>query len=586
MSELLSATATLGEAMTANITVDAADELARNLPYAKYMVFGGDGFEEARESSLLRINADITRGTPVADYAATLDDDRFDGKAVSYIGLSADGEKLVCRADFAPVTKECGVPLVAKISVFLSIGDSSDKVFAGGDDPLVRFLLGAFPIGGNVYAAAGFTDAPNGYLSADFPHGDPAAATILFGSDGLKIETQVDAAAKDAIIFMDGKPALRANLRENARSETLIIPSATVFGDLCADIAYEYAQSVMYCSCGSTNHPDAMLVRAPERATKLKNALGFSVGKGAEIKTDETGEFAAIGGDGEIMLISGAGGLPKREFSVPRDRGDDFAVCRGGYLVRIGEKITVFDLSGGATEYDLPGGEKNAVVRDGNYFHFARLSGSAVERFLLSSGTVSALPSLSVGADAKLFCSLFRIGVASSDGCRLFNRSAGVGTEFDFFRLPRLEELVSRAGGAENIEIRGELAVLKENGSTVVACVRDDSEFTLPSGAEAVPFGDWVVYDGGVMLFDRGKRKLRSVSGFCGGDIVAAGRVGDHLITVDKDGFGAAHYLSGGKTFLYCPTATAGDELRVGIRVKKDPLAGKEKAKVTVKLNW
>ncbi len=579
----LQASVESGGAQSGGITVDASREIGRNLPYAKYIVFGGDGFSAVKETGVTKINTDVTRGAVRADYSAFLDADEYDGSTVSSVSLSADGETFVCTAEFAPVIKKSGVPLAATFSVVLSTADGSDNLLCGGDNPLSAFLLGARPLGDEVYAVAGDFDAPNGFSVINASGGERVSATLVFTDGGLSVVTEVPASAKDATVFIGGSPVLRTVLRGD-EAETLIIPSTTVMGDLCADIDIANAKSVVYCTCGSVNHSDAVLVRAPEKAFGLKNALGFYAGKGAQIKTDETGTYAAIGGDKEIMLISADGGLPKCEYSVARESGDDFAVCHGGSIVRIGEKVTVFDLSGAETEYDLSRGEQNAVVRDGNRLHFARLIGTEIERFLLDGGNVTRLPSLQTGADAKLFCSLFRIGVASESGCYLFNASAGASTEFEYFRLERLETLVSRAGGTDKLRLGGELAVFDENGETTAACVRSGDEFALGKSVPVLPFGDCAVYgdaeNGGVMLFDRGKRVLRSVSGYGGKGAASAGRVGDFLLCVSDDGLVSAHYLSGGGAFVYCPSAAAGDKLRVGVRAGKDTFSDREKIKV------
>ena len=569
------------------VSLDIARELKDNLPYAKYIVFGGGNFTVAREAVLTEINSDVTRGELYARYSAGLGADEFGGEKVDFIGLSADGENLVCKAEFPPAAVQAGKPFTAEISVYLGVADDSDKVLCGGDNPLVRFLLGSRALPSDAFAAEGDCDAYNEFLSRDFPCENKLPASAKFVSGGVEVSAQVSPDANEVCLFFGESPALRTYLH-GTETETLMIPSAEVFSDGCADVSVSGAEKLVYCAGANGNYADAVLVKTPDKIYRLKNALGFYAGRGAEIKTDEQGMFAAIGGKREIMLISGESGLPKYLFSVSREDGEDFAVCSGGCLFKIGEKITLCRADGTSVEYGVSGGEDNAVSRDGNAFHFARLLGGRVDRFLLGfDGEATELPSLSFGGDVKLFRNLFRIGVCSDEKCYILSRYAGESSEFEFFRSRRLEEIANRAGGVSNVRLGGGLALLTENGQTVAAAVDAESEFIAGGEKEdAVLFGDYIAFrsEGGageeIKVFDRGKRVLRDVRGYEDGKITGAGRVGDYLLALSGDGKAEIYYGKSGGAFAYCPSAAAGEKVRLGVRARVSGIAGKEKVNV------
>lgn len=552
--------------------------LKDNLPYAKYIVFGGGETFIAKKATTEAVNADICRGGDLrAEYSAALGADECIGETIDFIGLSADGSALACRADIAPVIKESGKPLSASVSVTLNVSEDSDKVLCGGENPVIKFLLGAASLSDNVCAADGDADFYNEYYSRDFLQDNTHSALLSFGTDGITFETQASAQKNETVVFVGGAPALRTYLHGSG-TEMLAASGLLVSGDGCAPLPLGKPEKLVRCSSGSQNFADASIVRVPKKLFEIQNALGFFVGAGAEIKTDELGEFAAIGGKREITFIRGGKSMPEYLFSVPRESGDDFAVCRGGYLLRIGEKTTVFDVSGSGTEYDVSRGESNAATNVGGAVYLARASGGKIERFLLARGEVTALPTVELGGKIGLFRSMSRIGAVSNGACYLFNGYAGVDTDVENFRSPRLESLVSRAGGADKITLGDGVAEFSENGKTVLAAIWEDDEFSI--GGEATLFGDFAVGGGKIVFFDRGNRALGFSDGFDVKDVTGACKLGDFFVFLFGDGAVKTYYAESGGAFIYCPSAAAGASLTVGVRCRTDALAGKTTARV------
>lgn len=203
-----------GKTLTAsNEVTGIAAALAQRKKYGAYVLLDGADGVRSQPAEVTEMNCD-PRSQPYVTKTAT-----FSGDAYTFdsVGLSPDGIVPVNAAFVGKTVKAEGAQAVVSVTICLE-WEKNDASFCGGDNPLVRFLLGEGDLG-DFRLASGRNFSPVGEFVRD--DGNFFAETqpqVTLDESGITLEAAFASEVYEAVALLDGVPVLRAGLR-NANLE-------------------------------------------------------------------------------------------------------------------------------------------------------------------------------------------------------------------------------------------------------------------------------------------------------------------------------------------------------------------------------
>ncbi|MDR2201646.1 MAG: hypothetical protein LBP26_02615 [Clostridiales bacterium] len=542
-----------------NAVLNVKSALSQNLAYAKYVVMGGGGggAAAAKTAVLTDVNASVTRGKLFARYTAALAPDECAGAEFSFFGLSADAQTLFNRADFPPLIKEEGKELSVSITVWIELSEGAAGRLFGGDNPLVRFLLGEKPLPDQIECVRGTCDALNAPHNRALAPSAYYPASAVFNSESLTLTAAVPASVPEVIITAGRVPVLRAFVRENRVGQTLY--TAAVNADRTVSLPCADAASVVSVTgSDGTFYPDARLFHGAGRLFKTADKVSFNAGRGAEFSGDYLCEYAAVSMRNELMTMRADADGPKTSYRVVYG-GGGFMTCAGGYLALFGDNLQIYGPDGAKTEYPAAsGGAQNVIVNEGNVFHYVTASpGGKVCRYKIANGAVTLLDAAERGQGVKIFRAGFLIGIYGAGVCHLAS-AAGVNGP----KSAALADVLDSCGEIESVTFGDDCALVKTAVGEFDKLVTFDGGDILEVAKAPVTVsrGGLFVIGGAVKRlaeFNRSTRALAIAPGDLDTpDIKDACALGRDLLVLTADGAVDTYYRSRNGAYLFCPNFT------------------------------
>ncbi len=337
-----------GEKLAASANPCAiASALKEGRLYGKYMILNCSDKRRVIETTLSDCNFDPS-AKPFAERTAAVQSGSF---TLLSAALSSDGEKADVEAVFQNgFQKQAGIPLVVSLTVSLQI-DGDCAAFVGGDNPLIKWLLGETAIAnpkiafGRSYSPLHTAPASSGeYLQI-------VSADVEITDSGAEFSAVTQEKVFDAVLFLDGTPALRA--LPAADSARIAIASATVpahgtvtlGGDVIAVTDVTYNESPL--SAYEVSFDDGGLGGAVQ--TDLR------VGENSVFACDLTGNIAAVGG-GEATLMRIVGGKVRvtGQRRITGEARMTRLTCDGCLFCMKGTELTRIDGRGDESKIVLP----------------------------------------------------------------------------------------------------------------------------------------------------------------------------------------------------------------------------------------
>ncbi|MDR0426426.1 MAG: hypothetical protein LBH24_04550, partial [Clostridiales bacterium] len=566
-------------------------------PFAAYIALGAaDAVKAVLPTALAFFNADPLAGGLYAVFEAAADDAQLaPGETLDFACFCADaaGDAPVNRAAFDPVQKKAGERLSVTGTLFLSPQNDGVCLTGGGENPLVRALLGIDPLDLNGFTlCAGTNSHPNAVMRRGggflFP---PAACAAALSAGALTLTGETPQPQYESVVLYHGRPVLRSRFLEsgNAPVRTVLL-SAVGHGVLGADAIG--GLNVTRGSQPVTNYTVYPLLKGlTEDAPVLYPA---ALPKNCRLLPEPGGGFAALIGDHDLTIVTVLGGA----FSV-RHRQN----VRAALAALTTDGALFFLDGGGAGHALLPDGggyasaalplldnaEQLAAVRSGAGYLLGVVRAGVFQAYLYGGGTA-----VKLGAEAAApadFC-LF-----AHDAVYLcaFSASAGYAAAFnasgEFSALKqRLSAFFVTGGFVPEVMGYGGLCVVGDETGRYAA------DFETGAIVEAADKTVCLIRDaalffgaGPVGVFASGKTGggLTALEAdFSAADAYAAATLGDYVLILRRDGGAALVYAVREGRGLYCPGLSGGAVSATAV-LRKNPMAGYlfTRATFTVALN-
>lgn len=332
--------------LTSNGAIDA---LKNGRRYGQYMILSCSDAVRVEKCALTDALFD-PRGKMFAERTTTVESGSF---TLLSAALSADGITEDVKVTFGEgFVKQAGVPL--NVSVTVSLSAKKDcAVLTGGDNPLVRWLLGEDEIK-SAYLAFGYSYSPldNAPLMPD-ELDNYLRAEMNIDESGIYFTAESLDKFADVLLLVNGKPALRA-LPAAANAKTAVkettVPSSEAITMSEAVIS---VLSVTYGGSPLLSYEVSRSIRNCNSPVKTE----FKVGEQSHFVSDLCGNVAAVS-DGEATLFRFTGGR-LRAIGQMRVNGDKNSVRMTGdgclfYLS--GSSLVRADADGAETVTPLPSG--------------------------------------------------------------------------------------------------------------------------------------------------------------------------------------------------------------------------------------
>ena len=324
-----------------------------------------------KQCELYDFNYDISKGTLFVKKYMELQPGEFDGEVITEAGfISSVGELVNYVAIPGGITKPEGEGLVIIGTLLLELSADLSGELCGGDNPLVKLLLGEAS-----------------HLSTHFSLevGKEALAMQKRVEQGkLKIEAPLPQQSdfRRAAIAAGGRPCVyfdAAKLEAASISESVPVS----FANGGAAVEGEGLASVSAVYMGGASVPFSAKAIPSGRADVLKNPFQVTVKAGEEITFSPNGRFMAVFGKDILSVYEVDEGLRQLDFSflnfaysdlikaLPDDDGNLFALIskppyvrvlqnEGGTLHPCGQPV---EFPGGITEFGLSQHGGNVYVK-------------------------------------------------------------------------------------------------------------------------------------------------------------------------------------------------------------------------------
>lgn len=390
-----------------NEVTGIAEALAAGQRYSKFILLKTDAGDLPFAAELTDMNTD-PRSRPFVTKTVCVTEGEFTLKAA---GLSYDGKSTVNIAVFeGGLKKEAADRLTVSVTLYLE-WDKADATFCGGDNPLVRFLLGEGDLG-EFTMGFGTNLAPLSEIrrtTGDFRATAPAEVKIDAG--GITVSAVSKYETEEAVVMMDGTPVLRAltyktdlhTLTGSGRTDSagklnVGLNVAQVFNPVCDGVPItDYRLYRVYNSAGKP-------VPLPYKVSPLSRFEGDGDCKRAAAVSGREAAVFEIK-DGEVCPVRQVRVDGLQELTRLTIDGSLFDFTSKG-LKRSGAdgKIEIYDLR-------LPD-DWQVACRPSGGWHAALRYGRTVKRCLLSGGKIAELESFTLSGNEAYYMGKF-------DGVRL-----------------------------------------------------------------------------------------------------------------------------------------------------------------------
>ena len=594
-----------------NETYDVTEALTAGLPFGAYIAAGtggatvGDkptpamsGIACVKATELAEYNTDPESGETFAAFTARLtDDDLAEGRTVGAAGLShsATGAPLADFAAFTAVTKTRGEDIVIKAEIRL-VTDGDTIKFTGGDNALVRALLGIDGLGNATFELAHGT---NYHETAIMPRStggitERTEASVTIDADGLTFSGAFTSSPYEIMLLMNGAVVMRGFVKTGAHVEKC---TATLRENFSAEVAGKHVVSVLnILSGGEPVGSEYDFPRAGNLTSDCPQIIRGKLGKNARFLSESTGRYFAVRTDKDVTVYGASGGSFTPLYKLAITDGVTELLSDGGLMVANGRLCRYKLGSDGAVARVVYDGIANAT----DVAAVVDSSGKA-NFMLVDGGAVTYRRETADGATEN-------IAVADAADDYILGRS---GKNTVYYASKTQSKYIAYCYGGKNTavesrlrsSISGSIYNLLDRGDqwVKVKSVSMNYIYVMPisrNAIYAVSEAERTMFCGNYCLSFKDGKLFRCMH-FTTGDklrivalTVTAGAdepmdavvAGDYILALYKDGTVKTLYPVPYGRVIYCPDLASGASIAFDAVVLDDPLGAGGGANVTVRL--
>lgn len=359
--------------------------------WAKYVVLCDEnGNSVAKPANLQFVNADPSRGGDMrAVYTATLNvtpNTRFTEVALA---TDADIGSAVSSADISYLAEDEIVEVTA--AVFLSAGYDEYTALCGGNNPLVRSILGCGPNATNYYMGGGVLAYPPFH---NVPTADMIQSKVRmrFTNAGGELSLVCTAPPNGSEVFaICGDTPVIRSLRPYSRDTYMF---SDYVDDHCAALlSGEHVDSILSVRVDGNYIANPEITRCYERIVKITDDEAVNLGVEGDVKSDPSGEYLLIttASYAEVYRIKGCN--VERLLRVRRQYEQADITLGGSLCMWDTNSLTVYERNSGdeyvSASYVVRRGDDCMVFREGLSYHAVTIDGDYVVRYKISGGNVT-----------------------------------------------------------------------------------------------------------------------------------------------------------------------------------------------------
>lgn len=563
-----------------NAVVDYGGALGSGKPFGAYMKIGA----LVKPTEVTEYNADVMEGPLYAVFTARLSDGEA---AEGECGLTPyeDGSLLMNRVVLEKTETE-------SVSAAVYIETAGEANFCGGENPLVRMLLGldgfsaktGGPDGFELFAGKNYFDGNEPiYREADsYDYRTSAKAVLTEGA--LELSGRLsNSEPRENVFLYAGKPAVRwYNTRYNKLAT--YTRRADTRGELkepdffSADI-FNVTMDGQPISCGVGGVP---------RRMGRRKLIRFRLGENPRFVCDAEGKYMAVATDTDVMLLRLAGNEPVISARLPRC-GERVMVTSNGALALLGKELRIYEKETGYEEsacktYPLRDTEQAAIVYERGKYHLALYDGALLRRYALDGG-VTELGELReeglvvFAADKR---SIGYVSRAGTVGCKTI-QSYDVNIEETLASFMSDFGTVTELWADQGVlvmtadDVRYGLNIYEVGGTEITA-----GRLLCGSGGSYAIVGNGITEIAVRSVTEDGIGEI----GYCAGeDFVTLGRLGRYVILARADGSTESFYTQGSQKYIYSD-AIAGKTVTFTVREIVDVKALYAAFDIKIRLEW
>lgn len=439
-----------------------------------------------------------------------------------------------------------GEEVALSAEVYLTLSYENNVRFCGGDNPLVRQLLGC-----------GNAGAPRiGWGNCDYPS-LPFARTeygLTFTeterTDGFGYRTAAPTYGYELVLYGDDAPLLRA-LRPLSYATLSCAEEVQDSSVVCDGLP----ESIYNMTVGSARPLILNTCRIPTAVLPVHRDCIRNMGVEGRVLSDPVGEYVAFVTASYVEVFRADPLAFTSCLRVPRD-GEYAELCRGGALAMwsSANTLTIYEPDENGT-YDsftvsIPYGNARIVLRDGNSYHVAyRRSALFVRNSVTREG-------VTVVSQSRITASLFFMGrcgdavMCCDSAVHVYTLDADLSAEYlcDELKTHRATRTMLGAGDC--------MAVVRESGNCLVYDLVHNK--TLAPGEDLQANGRLAYNENGAYIYDyrNGLRKIEGAYDF--GGITGACLAGNLLFAV-CNGKLYCYYVFGTQTAVRIPAGHEGE---------------------------
>ena len=535
-----------GGKATADVTSLIGAALSRGRRYGEYLMLECDARPRVLKTKIDDMNAD-PRSAVFVTRSARETEGAF--KVLS-AALSADGvtgDVGVPLADNAE--KKAGEAFVLSVTLTLSV-ERDGAALAGGDNPLVEWLLGVREMG-EATMSFGDNRSPLGIAPpVPIDVSNAFKSSVKISERGAEFTSLCAGAPVEAVLMIDGKPAIRAL--------PLLASAKTVTDTLMCETSGRVVALAEICGVLSVIREGALLtdyvVRYGRSSVGAPVSSGISAGEEPVLVADaDFARLAAVSGNEAVLMkIVGRELVCDGQKSAVGDKNKARLSGDGALFCHDGENLVLIS-DNGRTEFSFePFDDWQVIGPYSGRYTVAALRGENVCVYALENGKLSLSESIFLGSGAAIGAvDSRRLVVCGSAFC-----GGVIGGEGD--EIIECIDCVYEDFGGSDIKFSGSMMSFVSDGEVyVIDCTLTDG-YEIESGAPYKFGGEICAIDGRLYL-------VNATGGICDFEVPSDDgvssycRLEEFVVRAHKDGRIDYLPLGGVGTAIVSPSFKVGD---------------------------
>lgn len=499
-------------------------------------------------------NFDVLNGTLFIKKSTFIADENMpEGTRVHSVSLCSMSGQSINSATVKDITKGVG-PLYVSAVLYLEVG-AEDVFLCGGDNPLVRVLLGESVLEDSFKFCKGdvYHDNMPVYRQAELS-GAGVVTTADISDSGISFSADLNGYPYEALLYYKDVPVMRRygfDIQSAMRSLRLDDNGVIYLGD--------GSQSVLLLRYGSVTVKYTSIPRTKNVSKTAPKVCDYRLEKTTEVLSEPFGNYAALKGERFIKVIS----ISQNDVRL----NTDYTVAYGGGRAMLATDGTLFvNEEGGFKQYKKSEGGVNVTcfseVGDVDDFALGYLpngyillarTGTALRVYSIIAGAVLLISSEDIPIDSKIFS----CGVSAGWMSESKKTAKAYINGYNYLALSqKLITFLNSGLSGIDIKFNGFVSA-KQNGADVIGDIYSGVITQIPQGKSVMAWlMDGAVFsEGGKgMTLDRVSGAFEEIdcpSDF--GDVRFSVCLGGYVLTVSGDNYLKFYYVSQKGRYIICP---------------------------------